>query len=210
MFFGEHALVTGDGAEHVAELGGFGHAHDAEAVHDSFERFRGIDFGDDDFGATAAGAGSEAATAPAVAGDYEFRSRQQEVRGADDSVDRRLSGAVAVIEKVLGVSVVDGDDGELQHAFFGHGAQANDAGRGLFGAADYIGERVRALGVQNADEVGAVVHGDVRLVIDGGEDVIVVGVVVLALDGEDGNVVIADEAGGYVILRRQRIRGAEN
>ena len=71
-------------------------------------------------------------------------------------------------------------------------------------------ERVGALGVEDGDQVGAVVHGDVRLVIDGGEDVVVVGVVVLALDGEDGNVVVADQAGGDVILRGERVGGAEH
>src|SRR5579872_38225 len=74
MILGEHALVAGDGAEDVAEFGGFGHRHDAEAVHDGLERFRGIDLGDDDFGSGATGPGSEAAAAPSVASDDELRS----------------------------------------------------------------------------------------------------------------------------------------
>src|SRR5579863_4437486 len=100
MIFGEHALVAGDGAENVAELGGFGHAHHAEAVHHGFEGFGGIDFGDDNFGATAPGARGEAAAAPSVAGDDELRSGEQEVGGADDAVDGGLSGAVAIVEQV--------------------------------------------------------------------------------------------------------------
>ncbi len=111
---------------------------------------------------------------------------------------------------MLGVGVVHGDDGELQHAFLRHGAQADDAGRGLFRAADHACERVGALGVQHRDQVGAVIHRDVRLVVDGREDMVVVSVVVLALDGEDGNVVVAHQAGGDIILRRQRVRGAEH
>ena len=166
MFFGEHALVAGHGAEHVAEFRGFGHRHHAEAVHHGFERLGGIDFGDDHFGAVAAGAAGQSAAAPAVAGNHELRARQQEIRGADDAVDRRLTGPVTVVEQVLGVGVVDRDDGKLQHAFFRHGTQANDAGGGLFGSADHVVERVGALGVQNRDQVGAIVHGDVRLVVD--------------------------------------------
>src|SRR5579863_7054015 len=110
MFFGEHALVAGDGAENVAEFGGFGHAHDAEAVHDGLEGFGGIDFGDDDFGAVAAGAGSESAAAPAVAGDYELRTGQEKIGGTDDAVNGGLARSVSVVEEVLGVRVVDGDD----------------------------------------------------------------------------------------------------
>src|SRR5579863_185918 len=210
MLFHEHALVAGDGGDDVADFRGFGHGHDAEAIHDGFERFGGIDFGDDDFGARATGAAGKSAAAPAVAGDDEFRSSEQEVGGADDAVDGGLSGAVAIVEKMLGIGVVDGDDGELQHAFLGHGAQANDAGGGLFGSADYAFERVGAFGVKNGDQVSAIVHGDVGLVIDGGHDVLVVSVVVLALDGEDADALIANQAGGNVILCRERIGGAEN
>ena len=150
MFFGEDVLVAGDGAENVAQLCGFGHGHHAESVHGGFERFRRIDFGDDDFGAVAAGAAGEAAAAPSVAGDHEFRSGEQEVGRADDAVDGGLSGAVAIVEQMLGVGVVDGDDGVLQHAFLGHGAQANHAGGGFFSAADDGLERVLTLGVQDA------------------------------------------------------------
>ena len=72
------------------------------------------------------------------------------------------------------------------------------------------GERVVALGVQNGDQVGAVVHGDVRLVIERRHDVRVIGVVVLALDGEDGDAVVAHQAGRHVVLRGKRVGGAEH
>ena len=52
------------------------------------------------------------------------------------------------------------------------------------------GQQVAALFVQGADQVGAVVHGHVRLVVEGGVDVLVVGLVVFALDGEDGDFVV--------------------
>ena len=73
---------------------------------------------------------------------HEFRSCQQEVGGANDAVERGLAGAVTVVEQVLGVGVVDRDDGKLQHAFFGHGAQADHAGGGFFGAADHAFQHV--------------------------------------------------------------------
>ena len=79
MIFGEHALVAGDGAEHVAQLRRLGHRHDAEAVHHGFERFRRIYFRDDDFRSGAARAAGQPAAAPAVAGDHELRARQQEL-----------------------------------------------------------------------------------------------------------------------------------
>jgi hypothetical protein len=109
---------------------------------------------------------------------------------------------------MLGIRVVDRNDRELQHAFLRHRAQADDAGCGLFRSADDVFESIRPLGVQNRHQVGSIVHRDVRLVIDRGQNMVVVGVVVLALDGVNGNVVVAYQAGGHVILCGQRIRGA--
>ena len=67
-----------------------------------------------------------------------------------------------------------------------------------------------ALGVQNGNEVRAIVHRDLRLMVECRHDVAVVSLVVLALDGEDGNIVVAHQAGGYVILRGEGIRRAEH
>ena len=72
------------------------------------------------------------------------------------------------------------------------------------------GQLVLALGVQHGDQVGAVVHGDLGLVVERGHDVRVVGLVVLALDGEDGNAVVAHQDGGHVVLRGERVGGAEH
>ena len=66
------------------------------------------------------------------------------------------------------------------------------------------------LGVKNAHQVGAVIHGDVRLVIERRQNVVVVSVVVLAFDREHANAVIAHHAGRNIVLRRKRIRSAQH
>ena len=65
----QHVDVAGDGDEEVADLGGLGHRHDAEAVHDGLERAQRVDLDHDDVGAVALHAHGDAAAAPAVAGD---------------------------------------------------------------------------------------------------------------------------------------------
>src|SRR5216683_1709445 len=72
VFFGQDALVAGDGAEHIAQFGGLVHGHYAEAVHVCLERLGGIDLGDDDLGSRAAGTASQASSTPAVAGDHKL------------------------------------------------------------------------------------------------------------------------------------------
>ena len=64
--------------------------------------------------------------------------------------------------------------------------------------------------MEDADDVGAIVHRDVGLVVGGRLDVRVVRVVVLALDGEDGRVVLLHERRRDVVLRGQRVRGAQH
>ena len=92
----------------------------------------------------------------------------------------------------------------------GHGAQADDAGRGLFGAADDAVEQLAALLVHGAHQVGAVVHRDVRLEVERGLDVLVIGRVVLALDGVDRHLVVRHQRRGDVVLRRERVRRGQH
>src|SRR5262249_11658244 len=154
---------------------------------------------------------------------YHFAAGQQHVGGADDAVEGALAGAVTVVEKVLGLGVVDGDDREAQHAVALHGAQAVDAGGRFFHAAGHLTDDALPLGRRQflrprpnlrmhvvetlqghedhgRHQIGAVVHGDVQLVFQGGDDVFVIGVVVLFADGEDGDAEVVDETGGDVVL----------
>ena len=224
--------VAGERAEDVADRHGLGHRHHAVAVHLGLERLERIDLGDDDVGAEPARAHRDAAAAPAVAGDDERRAREQEVRRADDAVDRGLPGAVAVVEEVLGERVVHRDDREAEDAVLRHRLEADDAGGGLLGGADDLGEqRLPLVGgepfdplpdgrleiieaaerdhVDRADDIGAVIHRDVGLVRDRGADVLVVRLLVLALDREDLDAVVLHEMRGDIVLRRERVRGAE-
>ena len=206
----DDVLVAGRRAEDVADLRGLRHRQHLEAVHHGLERAQRIDLGDDHVRAHAARAGRDAATDPAVAGDDEALAGEQDVRRADDAVDRRLARAVAVVEQVLRVRLVDGDDREAERAVRLERLEPDDAGRRLLGAGDDVAELLAPVRVQDADHVGAVVHRQVRLVVDGRLDVRVVRVVVLALDREDADVELVDERRGDVVLGRERVRRAEH
>ena len=206
----QHVDVAGGGDEEPGDPGGFGDRHDAEAVHDGLEGAQRVDLQDDDVRAVALHAHGKAAAAPAVAGDAHRAAGDEDVGGADDAVQRALAGAVAVVEHVLGVGLVDGDDREHEPTLGLESLETDHAGRRLLGAADDVGRHVRALAVEHADDVGAVVHGDVGTVVDAGVDVPVVGVVVLALDGVDAHAVLLDERGGDVVLGAERVAGAQH
>ena len=201
----EHVDVAGGGDEDIADRGSVSHRHHTEAVHDRFQRLHRVDFGDDHVAAQPIGPPGNAAAAPAVARHDHRLARDQHVGGADHAVDRALAGAVAVVEQVLSHRVVDCDDGEHQLAVVRHRAQPDDAGGGLLGAADDAVQQLAALLVDRAHQVSAVVHRDVRLEVERGLDVLVVGRVVLALDRVDRHLVVRNEGCGHVVLRRQRV-----
>jgi len=122
VFGSDDVFVAGECDEEVPEGGGVGHGHDEEAIHGGFEGFDVVDFGDDDVCAHATGAHGESFAAPAVSGGDDAFAGEQEVGGTDDAVDGGLSGAVSVVEEVLGGGVVDGDDGEEEFSGLFHGA----------------------------------------------------------------------------------------
>src|ERR1700733_4914381 len=66
------------------------------------------------------------------------------------------------------------------------------------------------LGQELGDQVGAVVHGDLRLVVNGRCDVRVVGGVVFTFDGVGGDSVVFYQRGGYFVLGGERIGAAED
>ena len=112
---------------------------------------------------------------------------------------------VAVVKQVFGVRIIDGDNRVTQHAVFGHGTQPDDPGGSLLGAADNIADHIGAFTQGRSDQIRAIVHGELRFVVQSGIEVPVVRLIVFALDGKNRNPVIAHQAGGNVILSRERI-----
>ena len=95
---------------------------------------------------------------------------------------------------MLGVRVVHRDHRERQHALALHRAQPDDARGRLLRAADHVRGQVLVRAVELGDEVGAVVHRELRA---RGEDRL------------DVPVVLFDQRGGGLVLRRQRIGRAQ-
>src|SRR2546427_9308945 len=139
MLLADHLQIAGDGDEEVADPRGLLHRQDAVAVHHGLERPQPGPLRHNDVRPHAFGARSDAATAPTVARDHDDRAGDKAVGGSDDAVEGALPRTVPVVEHVFGVGVVDGDDGELQHALLRHAPQPDDPRRGLLGPADDAG-----------------------------------------------------------------------
>src|SRR4029453_12149677 len=103
---------------------------------------------------------------PAVARDDEPLPREEDVRRSNDPVDRRLPGAVTVVEEVLRPGLVDRDHREAELALALEGPEPDHTGRRLLGSGDHVTELLTTMRVEDSDDVGAVVHGEVRPVVD--------------------------------------------
>src|ERR1700688_794932 len=110
MLFGDDALIPGHRAEYVTEFRGFRHRPHTEAVHCGLKRLRRIHFSDDDLRSSSSSAAGKTSSAPTVSGDDELRPCKQKVRCANNAVNRGLPGAVAIVEQMLGISVVHRND----------------------------------------------------------------------------------------------------
>jgi hypothetical protein len=178
-------------------------------VHDRLDSPDGIDLGDDDVGAGAPGPHGHSLAAHAVPGHDELEAGQKDIGGPEDAVERALPRAVAVVEEMFRLGVIDGDDGIAQHAVLGHALEPDDTGCRLFGPGQDAGKKVAPAGMGDRDKVRPVVHRDGGPVVQGLEDVPVIGLVVLPLDSEDGDLVVLDQGRGDVVLGAEGIGGAE-
>ena len=111
---------------------------------------------------------------------------------------------------MLGHRVVDGDHRERQRTIRCHRPQADHTRGGLFRAADHTREQLAALFMQRADQVGAIIHRHLGLVIQRGADMPVVGDIVFAFDCEGGDLVMRNQAGRHIILGGKRVGCGQN
>ncbi len=218
--------------EQVADARCFGHRDHPVAIHLGLERLQRVDLRDQHVRPGAAHPHGEPAPTPPVPRHHHRAPCDQEVRRPQDAVERGLPGAVAVVEQVLGVRIVDGHDREPQHTVLGHGPQTDHAcgrllcgpdhprhqrlalrGGQLLDPAAYRGreivEAVQRDHVERAHEVRAVVHRQIGPVGQRRAEVLVVGLVVFALDGVDLDAVGAHQVGRHVVLCGEWVRGAQ-
>ena len=141
------------------------------AVHVRLERCHRIDLDHGDAAAGAAGGAREPLADPAVADDAELAAREAQVRQPVDRGERRLAGAVAVVEQVLAERVVGGDRRKGELSCSRHRPQPCDAGRRLLGHAGEAGSDAGPALDDSRRQLGAVVDDDLGLGVGDREQV---------------------------------------
>ncbi len=206
MFFVNYVAVARDGNKEISDLAGFRHGHHAETVHYGFDCLDRIDFGNDHICTHSARTHRTALAAPAVADDYEIFSGKQNIGRADDSVQSRLSRAVAVIKEMFGLRVIDSHCRKCQNSGFRHCVQTNDSGCRFFGRADDLVCQFSFFLEHRGDNVRTVINNNVRACFESGAYVAHICFGRFAFDRHHRNAVFADQSRRHIILRRKRIR----
>ena len=204
MLGADHAVAAGHGDEPVAYLGRLRHGQHGKAVHHCLDGLHRVDLGHNDLRAQPLGPHGHALAAPAVPGHHDGGARHHQIGGAHHAVPHALAGAVAVIEQVLAVRVVDIEHGEPQLTRLGPVAQANDAGGGLLAAAPQVDRPLGMLFVQDMHHIAAVVDNDVRLHGQGLALEVMIFFQCAAVGRQHGHAP-AGQSGAHIVLRGQRI-----
>jgi hypothetical protein len=184
----------------LAPRRGLANGHHLEAVHQRLERADRIDLHDRYVGTHSVHPRRDAATDPAIAGDDDVPTREEDVRRPEDAVDRRLARAIAVVEQMLGLSLVDRHDREPERAVGRHSLEPDHAGRRLLGSREHVPDLVGPLAMEERHEVAAVVHRDLRPGVGDLVEVGVIRVAILAAASKRRDAIFGHERRGDVVL----------
>jgi hypothetical protein len=147
------------------------HGGDLEAGDGSLESVDGVDLSDDDAGTHAVESLGTALTDITETGDNGDLASNHDIGGTLDTVDKRLTASVKVVELGLGDGVVDVDSGDEETLALEHAVQVVDTGGGLLRDTVAVLEHLRVLLVDERGEVTTIVEDEVEAlaVLEGSE-----------------------------------------
>ena len=106
--------------------------------------------------------------------------------------------------------VVDGHHRKLERTVLGHSLQPNHTGGGFLGATHDFTQLTHTFLVQCAHQVRSIIHGDSRMMVESSVKVAVIGLVVLAFDSIDRDLVMHHQRCGHIILGGERVGGTDD
>jgi hypothetical protein len=188
------------------------HGGDLVARDGSLESVDGVNLGDNDTSTHAMESlGAALANITETSDDSDLASNH-DIGGTLDTVDKRLTAAVQVVELGLGDGVVDVDGGDKEALALEHAVQVVHTGCGLLRHAVAVLEHLGVLLVDKGSQVTAVVEDQVQAlaVLEGSKLLLEAPLVLLlglALPREDGDAGGGNGGGGVVLGGEDVARG---
>ena len=109
---------------------------------------------------------------------------------------------------MLGLGVIYRDYWIFQLSLVCQAVKPDNAGGSFFGTTDYVFNQIASLCMKHGDKVGSIIDSQVRFMVEGCGNMMVIGYVIFSLDSVRGNSIF-HQCGGYVILGAERIGSAE-
>ena len=154
--------VTGGGNEDVGSWSSLLHSGDLVTGHGGLESVDGVDFGDNDSGTVGSeGLGTSLSDITETSDDGDLTG-QHDIGGSLDTINKRLSASVVVVELGLGDGVVDVDGGDLELAVSESLVEVVNTGGGLLGDTSAVLEVLGVLLVDEGGKVSSVIEDQVE------------------------------------------------
>ncbi len=134
---------------------------------------------------------------------------QQDIGGTEKAIQGALPGPIPVVEEVFRVGIVDSNDRVPEDPLLLHAPQTHDPGSGLLSPGDNPGEQIGPLAMEDRDRIGPVIHGDMGADLQGALNMLVIGPSILSPAGKHWNAQVFDQGGSNIVLRAQRVAGAQ-
>jgi hypothetical protein len=200
----QDVTAASGGDEDLTLRGSLLHGGDLEAGNGSLEGVDGVNLSDDDTGTHAVeslGATLADITETSDNGDL---ASNHDIGGTLDTVDKRLTATVQVVELGLGDGVIDVDGGDEETLALQHAVEVVDTSGGLLGDTVAVLEHLRVLLVDEGGKVTAVVEDQVQAlaILESSELLLeapLVFLLSLTLPSEDGNTGGGNGGSGVVL-----------
>lgn len=189
MLSSQDVSATSGCNEDLTLRSSLGHSGDLETRNGSLESVDRINLGDDDTSTERAESISTALSDISVTGNNSGLSGNHDIGGTFDTIEKRFTASVKVVELGLCDGIVDVNSGNQQFFILKHFVQMVDTGGSLLGDTIAILKKVRVLVMDKGSEITAVVEDQVELlaILEGKELLLQTPVVLLfglALPGE--------------------------
>jgi hypothetical protein len=188
--------ASGGGDKDLSHRGSLLHSHNLVTRDGSLKSVDGVDLSDEDTSTHTVKSSNTALTNITVSSDNSNLSGNHDISGTLDSVNKRLSASVEVVELGLCDGVVDVDSGAQKTVLLAlvleHLVEVVDTGSGLLRHTVAVLEHLGVLGVDESGQVTTVIEDEVKalVVLEGLELLLQAPLVLLlglALPGKDGD-----------------------
>lgn len=200
----ENVTAASGGDKDLANLGGLLHGGDLVPSHSSLESVDGVDLGDEDTGTHIVKGHGTALADITETGNNGDLAGNHDIGSTLDTVDKRLTAAVKVVELGLGNTVVDVDGRNQELALLEHAVEVVDTSGGLLRDTEAVLELLGVLLVDEGSQVTTVIEDEVKLlvILESRELLLKAPVVLLlglTLPGEDGDTGGSNGGSGVVL-----------